>query len=92
MTEATHPQNSRILIQVKDWPHPWPSQPGWRHYIFDSHQNGMDALGVIVRIGTTPRRKKILIDEAKFHDWSAAAGKGEIEVKRTVYPNKKKAE
>lgn len=89
MTEQPVPaETPPKLFTVNQWPHPWPTVGSWRHYIFDSNKNGLDDFGVLVRIGTTPKRKKILIDEACFFRWIAAVKAGTVKPERTVYPHK----
>lgn len=62
------------LIPIKAWPHPWPSQAAWRHLISHSGSNGLDDLGVIYRIGTKSKRRRILIHEERFYLWCDQAG------------------
>jgi len=89
MTEQILPAEAPPkLFPVNLWPHPWPTAGSWRHYIFDSGKNGLDEYGVLVRIGTTPKRKKILIDEGAFFRWIAAVKAGTVNPERTVYPHK----
>jgi len=42
----------------------WPPIGGLRHLIRNSHKNGLDESGVIVRVGT-----RILIDDKGFMAW-----------------------
>ena len=73
------------LVPVSLWPHRWPSQSSWRHLVFDSDINGLDDYDVLVRIGTMGKRKRILVNEAKFGEWLKAANEGRVKLQRTDY-------
>jgi len=57
-------KNSSRLIPVKQFAktHPWPSESGLRHLIFNCNDNGFDR--VLKRVG-----RRILIDEEAFYKW-----------------------
>lgn len=61
MQTADSAAQTRIL-PVNKWPHPWPSQSGLRHMIFNAEKTGFDRC--IRRIG-----RRVLIDEAEFFKW-----------------------
>ena len=50
------------ILPVTKWPHPWPSQNGLRHLIFNAESNGFARC--VRRIG-----RRVLIDEAEFFKW-----------------------
>lgn len=54
----------RRLIPATKWQqfHPWPSNGGLRHLIFNARSNGFDA--VIRRVG-----RRVMIDEREFFAW-----------------------
>ncbi len=87
--KSTDRQENRTLLPVGAWQHSWPTQCGWRHLIFDSHQNGLDSFGAIVRVGTGKKRRRILIDESQFFAWCRAVDAGEVTMKRTNWHAKR---
>ena len=62
------------LLPIPAWPHPWPSQAAWRHYLFDAHVNGLLATGAVVR--TPGKRGRWLINTGKFWAWCETQGEG----------------
>lgn len=54
--------NSPKLFKIKDWPHAWPTETGFRYFIHNRKSNGFDK--VILKVG-----KHVLIDEKKFFEW-----------------------
>ncbi len=58
-------------IPAPAWPdyHPWPKIGGLRNLIFNRKTNGLDAFGVIKKVG-----KRVLIDETAFFEWVANQG------------------
>lgn len=61
MQSVDNATSTRIL-PVNKWPHPWPSQSGLRHLIFNAESNGFSRC--VRRIG-----RRVLIDEAEFFNW-----------------------
>lgn len=58
-------KNTRY-IPLAEWDqyHPWPTPGAFRQYRYKSGVNGMDKLGVIVKVG-----RKLLVDEQAFFRW-----------------------
>lgn len=56
--------SNRRLIPLTKWgeSHQWPPLGGLRHLVFNSKENGFDA--VVVRVG-----RRILLDETAFFAW-----------------------